>query len=146
MRWHMLVFWILLGLLYGFVSMACASVTVPALPAPVTEDASVEAPAEVQSEPALPAPTPVQRAPAAEADTQTVRARAQSGPEAGGRANPRNKRLPLMYFEDYGVNPFVDADEDALSTFALDGDTASYAVARRYVRDGWLPPPRGGPH
>lgn len=62
-------------------------------------------------------------------------------PESGGSANPNNKALPLMYFEDYGVNPFVDADEDALSTFALDGDTASYALGRRYLRDGWLPPP-----
>ena len=26
-------------------------------------------------------------------------------------------------FEDYGVNPFVDTGEDALSTFALDVDT-----------------------
>ena len=39
------------------------------------------------------------------------------------------------------MNPYVDADEDNLSTFALDGDTASYAVARRYLRDSWLPPP-----
>ena len=62
-------------------------------------------------------------------------------PESGGTANPNNKRLPLMYFEDYGVNPFVDADEDPLSTFALDGDTASYAVARRYLSEGWLPEP-----
>ena len=62
-------------------------------------------------------------------------------PEAGGRANPNNKRLPLMYFQDYGVNPFVDADEDPLSTFALDGDTAAYALGRRYLHDGWLPEP-----
>jgi Ca-activated chloride channel family protein len=34
----------------------------------------------------------------------------------------------------------VDAQEDNLSTFALDVDTASYAVARRYVNDGNLPP------
>ncbi len=62
-------------------------------------------------------------------------------PEAGGSANPNNKPLPLMYFEDYGVNPFVDADEDALSTFGLDGDTAAYEMARLYLRDAWLPPP-----
>jgi Ca-activated chloride channel homolog len=45
-----------------------------------------------------------------------------------------------MFFEDYGVNPFVDTSEDHLSTFALDVDTASYAVARRYVNDGLRPP------
>lgn len=44
------------------------------------------------------------------------------------------------YFQDYGINPFVDAYEDHLSTFALDVDTASYSVARRYIMDGNLPP------
>jgi Ca-activated chloride channel homolog len=44
------------------------------------------------------------------------------------------------YFEDYGVNPFIDTYEDNLSTFALDVDTASYSVARRYINDGHLPP------
>ena len=146
MSWRTLALWILMGTLAGLLSMACAPVTLPALPAPVTEDVSMEAQAEVQSGSADPAPTPVRRLPAVEADTQTARAESGPGPEAGGRANPNNKPLPLMYFEDYGVNPFVDADEDALSTFALDGDTASYAVARRYVRDSWLPPPEAVPH
>jgi Ca-activated chloride channel family protein len=45
-----------------------------------------------------------------------------------------------MFFENYGVNPFVDTYEDHLSTFALDVDTASYTLARSYVLDGNLPP------
>jgi Ca-activated chloride channel family protein len=62
---------------------------------------------------------------------------------------PPNTRLPFPgtlptpvdnYFRDYGVNPFVDSFTDHLSTFALDVDTASYSVARRYVMDGNLPP------
>ncbi len=44
-------------------------------------------------------------------------------------------------FEDYGVNPFVDTSADPLSTFALDVDTASYAVARNHLRGGVSPPP-----
>ncbi|UCH60887.1 MAG: von Willebrand factor type A domain-containing protein [Anaerolineales bacterium] len=44
------------------------------------------------------------------------------------------------YFQDYGVNPYIDAYEDHLSTFSLDVDTASYTVARRYLMDGNLPP------
>jgi Ca-activated chloride channel family protein len=44
------------------------------------------------------------------------------------------------FFENYGVNPFVDPREDHLSTFALDVDTASYSVVRRYVMDGNVPP------
>jgi Ca-activated chloride channel family protein len=45
-----------------------------------------------------------------------------------------------MFFEGYGVNPFVDTEDDHLSTFALDVDTGSYTIARRYVQDGLLPP------
>lgn len=44
------------------------------------------------------------------------------------------------FFQDYGLNPFVDTYEDHLSTFAIDVDTASYSVARQYVNDGMLPP------
>ncbi len=61
-------------------------------------------------------------------------------PEAGGLANPNNALLPLVYFEGYGVNPFVDADEDPLSTFSLDGDTASFEIGRLYLEDARLPP------
>jgi len=46
------------------------------------------------------------------------------------------------YFRDYGINPYVDPREDHLSTFAIDVDTASYSVSRRYVMDGLLPPPQ----
>jgi Ca-activated chloride channel family protein len=44
-------------------------------------------------------------------------------------------------FQDYGVNPYTDSQYDHLSTFAVDVDTASYTVARRYLSDGQLPPP-----
>jgi Ca-activated chloride channel family protein len=44
-------------------------------------------------------------------------------------------------YEDPGVNPFVDPHKDRESTFALDVDTASYTVARRYISDGNLPDP-----
>ena len=64
-----------------------------------------------------------------------------SVPEAGGENNPNDAALPLVYFEGSGVNPFVDADEDALSTFALDGDTASYEVAQFYLETYGLPVP-----
>ena len=43
-------------------------------------------------------------------------------------------------FRDYGVNPFVDTYRDALSTFALDVDTASYVVSRNHLHGGVLPP------
>lgn len=43
-------------------------------------------------------------------------------------------------FQNPGVNPYVPTGADHLSTFALDVDTASYTVARRYVSDGNIPP------
>ena len=54
---------------------------------------------------------------------------------------PNDEKLPLMFFEGHGVNPFVDTDEDALSTFALDGDTGSFQVGRLYLDEGHMPPP-----
>jgi Ca-activated chloride channel family protein len=44
-------------------------------------------------------------------------------------------------FEDPGTNPVTDTDEDRVSTFAMDVDTASYTVAQRFVDDGNLPDP-----
>lgn len=43
-------------------------------------------------------------------------------------------------FEDYGYRDFVAAATDPLSTFALDVDTGSYSVARRWLDEGTLPP------
>ena len=45
-----------------------------------------------------------------------------------------------MFFQEYGVNPSIDTEDDNLSTFALDVDTGSYTVMRNYLRDGNLPP------
>jgi Ca-activated chloride channel homolog len=44
-------------------------------------------------------------------------------------------------YEDPGVNPVVDPDEDRVSTFGLDVDTASYTIAQRYIADGNRPDP-----
>ena len=46
-----------------------------------------------------------------------------------------------VFFKDSGTNPFIDTEDDAFSTFGMDVDTASYSVMRRYLRDGYLPPP-----
>ena len=86
----------------------------------------------------------IQAAPtaAATAASHFIQAAATAAPpEAGGSANPNDRPLPLMFFEGHGVNPFIDADEDALSTFALDGDTASYEILALYLDQPALPPP-----
>ena len=49
--------------------------------------------------------------------------------------------LPAQsHFKVVPVNPWVMTDRDAFSTFGLDVDTASYALCRRYIRGGFLPP------
>ncbi|MGE5462200.1 MAG: YfbK domain-containing protein [Syntrophothermus sp.] len=45
-----------------------------------------------------------------------------------------------MFFQDYGVNPSIDTEDDNLSTFAMDVDTGSYTIMRNYLKDGNLPP------
>lgn len=43
-------------------------------------------------------------------------------------------------FRAHGSNPFVDTEDDRLSTFALEHDTGSYTVARDYLNRGVMPP------
>jgi Ca-activated chloride channel family protein len=68
-------------------------------------------------------------------DPQHHRATPQPWPE------PAATPYDGVTYEDPGVNPYVDTDEDQVSTFALDVDTASYTIAQRYVDDGNRPDP-----
>jgi Ca-activated chloride channel family protein len=60
-------------------------------------------------------------------------------PVHGGTAIVNGKPFDAMFFENYGVNPFVDTEDDHLSTFAIDVDDASYVLARSYLNRGALP-------
>ena len=59
----------------------------------------------------------------------------------GGSATVNDAAYGLTFFKHYGVNPFIDTEDDHLSTFAIDVDTASYTVARRFVQDRNMPDP-----
>ncbi len=61
--------------------------------------------------------------------------------ETPAPAQPASSPYPGVTFQDPGVNPFVDPDQDRVSTFALDIDTASYTIAQRYLDDGHRPDP-----
>ncbi len=63
------------------------------------------------------------------------------GAEAGGMVNPNQEPYDLVYYEDYGDNPFISTEDNNMSTFGMDVDTASYTIARRYILDGNLPAP-----
>lgn len=53
---------------------------------------------------------------------------------------PNGAAYDDVFFKGSGTNPFIDTEDDAFSTFGMDVDTASYAVMRRFLRDGRLPP------
>lgn len=61
-------------------------------------------------------------------------------PSTGGTAEPNDQAYGDVFFRSAGVNPFVDAEEDPVSTFGLDVDTGSWTVVRRFLDDGNLPP------
>ncbi len=58
----------------------------------------------------------------------------------GGTTPPNGEDVDAMFFNNYGVNPFIDTEDDHLSTFATDVDTGSYTVVRGYLLDGHIPP------
>ena len=66
-------------------------------------------------------------------------------PAAGGSLVADQAMLPpfRLNTESYQArkeNSFIATRNDALSTFAIDVDTASYANVRRYINEGSLPP------
>ncbi|MFW5691607.1 MAG: vWA domain-containing protein [Chloroflexota bacterium] len=64
-------------------------------------------------------------------------------PPSAARTQPQQP-VPTpadMTFNNPGTNPFFDTDDDNLSTFAMDVDTASYSLARNYLMSRELLPP-----
>ena len=61
-------------------------------------------------------------------------------PAHGGTNIVNDEAFDAMFFKNYGVNPFVDTEDDHLSTFASDVDDASYIMTRSYLNRGALPP------
>ena len=54
---------------------------------------------------------------------------------------PNNQAYDYTFFQDYGVNPRIDTEDDRLSTFGLDVDTGAYTIMRSYINEGYLPAP-----
>ncbi len=61
-------------------------------------------------------------------------------PVHGGSSIINGQPYDAMFFEGYGTNPFIDTQNDHLSTFAIDVDDASYVLTRSYLDRGHLPP------
>jgi len=123
-------FSVLLILLFA---SACGGAAPSATEAPVAPDYSylpvaTEAPAATFAPGAIP-------------EQSQDMAQAPTSAPLPNHQSPANNNLPYdMFFEDYGVNPSIDTEDDNLSTFALDVDTGSYTVMRNYINNGNLPP------
>ncbi|HET9233735.1 MAG TPA: von Willebrand factor type A domain-containing protein, partial [Candidatus Eisenbacteria bacterium] len=63
-----------------------------------------------------------------------------AGISVGGTDPVNGQAFDAMFFEHYGVNPFIDPEDDKFSTFAVDVDNASYTLARSYLQRNALPP------
>ena len=102
----------------------------PAEPAPYI----YQPPAATSAPDAYQAPAPSAAAP------NSPGAGLSNNPGSGGPQNPNNLSTYDTFFQNYGVNPRIDTQDDPLSTFGLDVDTGAYTVMRSYVDDGSLPP------
>jgi len=76
-----------------------------------------------------------------DSDRTTTPAPQESGLfEDEAATEQEDARLADNRFADYGYRTFIDPDQDPESTFALDVDTGSYTVTRRWLDEGQLPP------
>jgi len=124
------------SVLFVLLLSACGAPGGAATEAPVAQDYNFKPTAPV----AVPAAT--------EAPARTESSVGKSQNPAGAPIQPasgvpvqRSNDEPYdMFFQDYGVNPSIDTEDDNLSTFALDVDTGSYTVMRNYLNEGSLPP------
>jgi len=127
------------------VNTACGTSAATQAPAAPEQRRQTQPPVEAPAQNREPAVTnaPVPNAPA---DSQALSIQPSAPQGASGVANPKshqppnNQSAPDMFFQNYGVNPMEDTEDDHLSTFALDVDTGAYTVMRRYIKDGNLPP------
>ena len=106
---------------------------------------ATQAPAELQpganyepEEPAAATESPAIQSPSLDAAPFATQSPNFNQPNSS--AQPSGRSPYDMFFENYGVNPSIDAEDDNLSTFALDVDTGSYTIMRNYLKDGNLPP------
>jgi len=123
---------------------ACGGATAPEEPvAPIAhfEPAAPAEPVEPAGEPLYSGEPETEMGAAPSYSGRDEEALSAESPQAYGKSGHSDDDEPYdMFFQDYGVNPIIDTEDDHLSTFALDVDTGSYTVMRNYLNEGYLPP------
>jgi len=69
-----------------------------------------------------------------------VLSRVNSGPQVRTEADGDNAPFNKENYSSFQENPFLAVDQNPLSTFSVDVDTASYANVRRFLNAGQRPP------
>ena len=87
----------------------------------------------------VPTPASTRVASATPAPTSIAVATPPVVPGLDGMNVVNGKPYADMFFRHFGVNPTIDTEEEPVSTFSVDVDTASYSVARSYLNRGHLP-------
>ncbi len=64
----------------------------------------------------------------------------REAPPVEDPGEPRPEGSYDEFYKSYGTNPFIDTEDDRLSTFATDVDTGAYTKSRNYLERGQLPP------
>jgi Ca-activated chloride channel family protein len=102
----------------------------------------------VTNQPAPPAPVPPPAPSAAAASSGTLAEVAVTGSRLVTRDMAFNSPMPIVgveeenrdKFEHFDTNPVKLTNEEPVSTFSIDVDTASYSFVRRQLNEGLLPP------
>jgi Ca-activated chloride channel homolog len=104
---------------------------------------------EQSSKEAIPKAYPVNHAAQAPLPPTTAKRQEPMQPAAQAADTRNEDALQRTYDRKFNTesydaiteNPFLSAHDNPLSTFSIDVDTASYALTRRFLRQGQLPPP-----
>ena len=130
---HKLRFVLVNLLLIGALALAACS---PAMPGSMDDAASSAGAADSSAEASAAESSSYNPQPAYDAPPSST-----GGSATGGSTAVNDEPYDSTFYQNYGVNPFIDTEDDHLSTFAVDVDTGSYTVMRRYLGDGHLPDP-----
>ncbi len=107
----------------------------PATTAAPAEQRAAEAEAAASSSSGAPAPTTTTPAAALSGAASEEAAKETTS------SRPAPTEFPLVFYQGYGVNPQIPADEQPFSTFGLDADTASWYRQFVYLDQGARPNP-----
>ncbi len=131
----------------GLHDMIIPASVLPASPAPAAEAPPVSSPAGAANAPSEPGAKPAAKE---ELEELALLARKESAEikerdlkQQLAEPNQQAEQVPQLQdeaFAEINENAFIRVDQEPLSTFSIDVDTASYSQVRRFLKMGQFPP------